>query len=114
MRREMMKAKLHRARITGADKAYEGSLSVGTELLEASGIDPYERVQVVNVTNGERLETYVIEGDEGEMRLNGAAARRGREGDVVIVINYGRFGPDEEPDPTVVKLGEGNEIRSVE
>lgn len=114
MRREMMTAKLHRARITGADRHYEGSLSVGTDLLEASGIDVHERVQVVNVDNGERLETYVIEGEEGELRLNGAAARRGSVGDVVIVISYGFFGPDESTDPTVVKLGEDNAIRSVE
>lgn len=109
-----MTAKLHRARVTGADLDYEGSLSVGTDLLEASGIDVHERVQVVNVSNGDRLETYVIEGEEGELRLNGAAARRGDVGDVVIVISYGLFGPDEEPDTTVVKCGEGNAIRSIE
>ncbi len=114
MKREMFHAKLHRARVTGADLDYEGSVTVGPELLETAGIKEHERVQIVNVSNGERLETYTIEGDEGELCLNGAAARLAEVGDTVILIAYATYDDDEEPDPTVVHLDEDNNVRSVE
>lgn len=112
MKREMFKSKIHRARITESDLHYEGSITVGADLLEAAEIDEYERVQVVNVNNGERLETYTIEGDSGEICLNGAAARLGEVGDTVIIISYGIYDEDENPDPTVVKVDEENRILS--
>ncbi|MDY6779249.1 MAG: aspartate 1-decarboxylase [Halobacteria archaeon] len=114
MRKEKFHAKIHRATVTGADLDYEGSVTVGKNLLEASGIDEYERVQIVNVSNGERLETYVIEGGDGEVRLNGAAARLCEVGDTVIVIAYATYDEDEVPDPTVVHVDEGNEVVSVD
>ena len=114
MKREMFHAKLHRATVTGADLDYEGSVTVGPELLETAGIAEHERVQIVNVSNGERLETYTIEGEEGELCLNGAAARLAEVGDTVIVIAYATCADGEEPDPTVVHLDDENNVTSVE
>jgi len=114
MKREMFHAKLHRATVTGADLDYEGSVTVGPELLETAGIAEHERVQIVNVSNGERLETYTIEGGEGELCLNGAAARLAEVGDTVILIAYATYDEDEEPDPTVVHLDDENNVTSVE
>ncbi|MFB6284606.1 MAG: aspartate 1-decarboxylase [Halobacteria archaeon] len=114
MKREMFHAKIHRARVTDADLDYEGSVTIGSNLLEASGITRFERVQVVNVDNGERLETYVIEGDDGEVCLNGAAARRCRMGDDVIIIAYGVYEEGEDVEPTVVHVDKDNEVVSTE
>jgi aspartate 1-decarboxylase len=83
-------AKIHRATVTDADLNYEGSITIDKALLKATTIEPYERVQIVNCNNGERLETYVIEGEEGSgiICLNGAAARKCQKGDTVIIICY--------------------------
>jgi len=86
---QVCRAKIHRARVTDANLDYEGSISIGPELLSASTIKPFERVQVVNVNNGERFETYVIKGKTGEICLNGPAARLGQKGDLVLIIAYG-------------------------
>jgi aspartate 1-decarboxylase len=93
MRRSMCKSKIHRATLTGADLHYEGSLTVDRDLMDAADLRAFEKVQVVNVNNGARLETYVIEGARGSgtVQLNGAAARLGMPGDLVIVISYGDF-----------------------
>lgn len=93
MLRTMCKGKIHRATITDANLNYVGSLTVDVGLLERADILPYEQVQVVNVNNGSRLVTYTIPGprDSGMMCLNGAAARLGQKGDIVIVIAYGQF-----------------------
>jgi aspartate 1-decarboxylase len=93
MRRTMCKSKVHRGVLTGADLHYEGSLTLDVALMEAADILPFEKVQVVNVNNGSRLETYVIEGerDSGTIQLNGAAARLGAAGDHVIVISYADY-----------------------
>ena len=93
MRRTMCKSKIHRAILTGADLHYVGSLTVDRDLMDAADMLPYEQVHVVNVNNGNRLVTYVIEGARGSgtMQLNGAAARLGAPGDVVIVITYGEY-----------------------
>jgi len=93
MRRTMCKSKVHRAVLTGADLHYEGSLTHDLALMEAADILPFEKVQVVNVNNGSRLETYVIEGERnsGTIQLNGAAARLGAAGDHVIVISYADY-----------------------
>lgn len=87
---EMLKAKIHRVKITGADLNYVGSITIDRSLLKAAGILPGEKVSVVNVNNGERLDTYVIEGAEntGEVTMNGPAARRVQKGDIVIIIAY--------------------------
>ena len=85
-----MRGKIHCAIVTGADLHYEGSISIDAELLDASGIAPFESVHVWNVTNGERFETYAIESPSGsgEILLNGAAARRAQVGDQVIIAAY--------------------------
>ena len=88
--REMLIGKIHRARVTDANLNYEGSITIDGTLLEAAGILPYEKVHVVDVNNGSRLETYTIAGerDSGTICLNGAAARLVQPGDTVIIIAY--------------------------
>lgn len=111
---EIFKSKIHQARITQADLFYEGSLTVDEDLLEASGILPHEKVQVVNINNGNRFETYAIKGERGSgvIGLNGAAARLGVPGDMIIVITYAQMTPEEAKDfkPTVVLVDEKNKI----
>jgi len=93
MRRLMCKSKIHRATLTGADLHYVGSLTVDRDLMDAADMLPYEQVHVVNVNNGNRLVTYIIEGDRGSgtVQLNGAAARLGAPGDIVIVMTYAEY-----------------------
>jgi len=90
MLRTMCKSKIHRATITDANLNYQGSITIDEALLEAADILPYEKVQVVNCNNGARLETYTMPGarGKGDICLNGAAARLGHPGDVVIIISY--------------------------
>lgn len=108
----MFKAKLHRLRVTEADLYYEGSITLDEELLEVSGILPYEKVQVVNVNNGTRLETYTIPGEAGSRTvcLNGPAARLAARGDEVIVISYVQMSPEDAQGhrPRVVLVDEHN------
>jgi aspartate 1-decarboxylase len=93
MLRVMMKSKIHRATITQANLDYEGSLTIDAELMQAADILPYEMVHVYNVSNGERFETYAIEGAaaSGVICLNGAAARKGAPGDLVIITTYATY-----------------------
>jgi aspartate 1-decarboxylase len=90
MQRQMLKSKVHRARVTQADLNYEGSLTLDRDLMRAADLLPYEKIHVLNVNNGERFETYVIEGEAGSgtVCLNGAAARKGAAGDLVILVSY--------------------------
>lgn len=90
MQRHLMKSKIHRATITSADLNYEGSLTVDADLLDAANLAVNEEVQVVNINNGARFSTYVISGPRGSgaIQLNGAAARLGLPGDLVIIIAY--------------------------
>lgn len=117
MQRIMLKSKIHRAKITDANLYYEGSFTIDEELLEVANILPYEKVSVVNINNGERLDTYVIPGVRGgrQFCLNGAAARKGAIGDEVIVISYSVFSEDELKDykPIVVLLDKNNEISEI-
>lgn len=110
----MLKAKIHRLRVTEADLYYEGSITVDQELLDTAGILLYEKVQVVNVNNGNRLETYTIPGDPGERTvcLNGPAARLAAPGDQVIVIAYADLTPSEaqQHNPRVVMVDEDNNV----
>ena len=87
---EVVKSKIHRVRVTGADLDYIGCITLDPELIEAANLLIGEKVQVVNINNGERMETYVIAGDRGsgEVTLNGPAARKVQKGDIVIVIGY--------------------------
>ncbi|MDP3173903.1 aspartate 1-decarboxylase [Phenylobacterium sp.] len=113
----MMKAKLHRATVTQADLHYEGSITIDSDLLEASGILPHEQVDVLNIDTGARFTTYAIEGVRGSrvIGVNGAAARLVQQGDKVIIISYCQLAAEEARNyhPSVVLLGEGNEIKSV-
>ncbi|HWD54806.1 MAG TPA: aspartate 1-decarboxylase [Acidimicrobiales bacterium] len=91
MRRRMMKSKIHRATVTGANLNYVGSVSIDTELMALADILPYEQVAVLDIDNGARFETYAIEGERGQICLNGAAARLVAPGDKVIIITYGDY-----------------------
>lgn len=97
MQIEMMASKIHRVHVTEADLNYIGSITVDSALLKAAGILPGQKVSVVNNNNGERLETYVIEGKEnsGIVCLNGAAARKAQVGDIIIIIAYASMTPEE-------------------
>ena len=90
MQIEVLKSKIHRVTVTGADLNYIGSITIDKDLMDAANLIAGEKVQIVNINNGERLETYVIEGERksGEITLNGPAARKVQKGDVIIVISY--------------------------
>ncbi len=91
MQVEVVKSKIHRVKVTGADLNYIGSITIDEALLEAANMIEGEKVSIVNVNNGERFETYIIPGtrDSGEICLNGPAARKVHKGDIVIIISYG-------------------------
>lgn len=113
----MLKSKIHRATVTQANLNYVGSITVDSALLEASGIIEYEKVQVVNVTNGSRIETYVISGekDSGVVCLNGAAARCAAEGDIIIIMAYAQLDENETKThkPNVVLVDSKNRISEI-
>ncbi len=90
MQRFMLKSKIHRVTVTDANLDYEGSITIDEKLIEAADILPYEKVDIYNVSNGERFSTYVIKGKRGSgtVCLNGAAARKASKGDVVIIASY--------------------------
>ncbi|RKX60281.1 MAG: aspartate 1-decarboxylase [Thermodesulfobacteriota bacterium] len=97
MLRSMLKSKIHRATITEADLNYEGSITIDSGLMEAADLLPFERIMVYNISNGSRFDTYVIEGERGSgsICLNGAAARKGSPGDLIIIASYGLYSKDE-------------------
>lgn len=111
---EIVKSKIHRARLTHCDLDYEGSLEIDIEYLEKCGMLPYEKILVVNATNGERLETYAIPGDRGSgvFRLNGAAAHKGNPGDIVTIMSFALMTPEEAREhlPDIVVLNDRNEV----
>ncbi|KPK82298.1 MAG: hypothetical protein AMS25_02915 [Gemmatimonas sp. SM23_52] len=114
MRRELCKSKIHGATVTEANLHYEGSLTLDMDLIEAADLVPYERIQVVNLNNGSRLETYILPGERGTgaVHLNGAAARLGEVGDRVILISYAHYDETEvvAHEPCVVFVDEHNRI----
>ena len=114
MQIEVLKSKIHRAVITEANLNYVGSITIDEELIEAANIVENEKVQVVNVNNGERLETYVIRGKRGSgiCCLNGPAARKGMVGDVVVIISYASmdFNEAKKFKPWIVFPKEGNKL----
>lgn len=114
---EMLKSKIHRATVVQAELNYVGSITVDAALLEAAGIYEYEKVQVVDVNNGNRLETYTIAGERGSgmICLNGAAARCVSVGDKVIIMSYASMTPEEakEFSPKVVFVDEDNKVDKV-
>jgi aspartate 1-decarboxylase len=112
--RTMLKSKIHRARVTGCNVDYEGSVTVDKLLLEAADILPYERVEVLDINNGTRLSTYAIEGEagSGEICLNGAAARLVAKEDIVIILTYNLVKEEEAKEirPIVVHVDSTNKI----
>lgn len=106
------KSKIHRATITEANLDYEGSITIDADLMAAADLVEYEKVQIANVSNGERLETYVIRGEPGSgtICLNGAAARKGNKGDIIIIISYGLIEKEKAASfkPKVVKVDNHN------
>ncbi|MGI8793229.1 MAG: aspartate 1-decarboxylase [Acidimicrobiales bacterium] len=112
MRRRMMKSKIHRATVTDANLNYVGSITIDRRLMAEADLLEWEQVQIVDVDNGARFETYVVPGNEGDMCLNGAAARLVHPGDRIIVISYADFEPAELDDfqPTVVHVDRDNRI----
>lgn len=118
MRRKMLKSKVHRARVTGSDLHYVGSVTVDAELLEAADILEHELVHVLDIDNGQRFETYTIAGPRGsgEVTINGAAARLVHTGDRVILVSYADYDEAELAayEPRVVHVDEHNRIVSVD
>lgn len=110
MQRRMMKSKIHRATVTGADLNYVGSVSIDPRLMDLADILPYEQVAVLDIDNGARFETYAIVGAPGEICLNGAAARLVSTGDKVILLTYADYSAQEMADfvPKVVHVDAAN------
>ena len=118
MRLVALKSKIHRATVTEADLNYEGSITIDAELMDAADILPHEQVQVLDVNNGERFDTYAIRGPRGSgtVCLNGPAARLGHVGDIVIILTYAEMEREEllRHVPTVVAVDGKNRIRRPE
>jgi len=117
LRRHMLKSKIHRLTVTGADLHYEGSLSLDIELMEAADLLPFEKIDVYNINTGARFSTYVIPAPRysGEVRLNGAAARLGEKGDLIIIASYADYDERELEyyKPILVYVNSENRIVSV-
>ena len=115
MKIELMKGKIHRATVTNANLNYEGSITIDRHLCKLAGLRQFEKVDIVNCNNGERLTTYVILGDDNEICLNGAAARKAQKGDKVIIMAYGLL-TEEQADkhtPKIVFVNDKNEPKSL-
>ena len=112
---ELMKSKIHRATVTDADLTYEGSISLGPELIEAAQFYLNEKVDIYNCNNGNRFSTYVIKGRPGEVTLNGAAARLVQKGDLVIIVSYAHVEREIAANhkPVVVFVDEKNKVKEL-
>lgn len=111
---EMLISKIHRATVTDANLNYVGSITIDKELIKAAGLFEYQKVEVLDINNGERFSTYVISGDKsGEICLNGAAARKVCVGDLVIIVAYGSMDVSlaENFKPKIVHVDENNKIK---
>ena len=112
MQRTLLKSKIHRATVTEADLHYQGSVSLDPLLMAAADVLPHERVEIYNITNGERFATYAIEGrrGSGDVRINGAAAHKARRGDLVILCTYAGYDDEgaRRHEPRVVFVDEHN------
>ena len=115
MQIELLKCKIHRASVTDANLNYEGSITLDKALMDAAGILPFEKVGILDINNGARFDTYVIEGERnsGAICLNGAAARMVQKGDLVIIVSYISMTPEEAKTwkPVVVKVDSQNRPR---
>jgi len=114
MLREFLNSKIHRATVTDANLNYVGSITIDEEFLELAKIREWEKVEILNVNNGERFQTYAIKGKRGSkcFCLNGAAARKAQKGDKIIIVTYALLTEEEitTHKPTIVQAGENNEI----
>lgn len=114
MQFQLLKSKIHRATVTGGNVAYEGSLTIASDLMAAAGLVPYERILCGNMTNGNRFETYVIRGEagSGQIVLNGAVAHLGRKGDSLTIMSFTPVSGKAVArwKPRIVVLGKGNRI----
>jgi len=108
----VLKSKIHRAFVTGADLNYEGSIAIDKKLIKAANLNKFERVEIYNINNGERFATYVIEGKDGEISLNGAAARMVQKNDLIIIACYAQIDEEEIKSfkPKIVFVDENNAI----
>ena len=110
----MLKSKLHRARVTDANLNYEGSLTIDRQLMDEVGLIPFEKIKIYNINNGERFDTYAIEGPVGSgiIALNGAAARKGLTGDLIIIVSYALYDQAELAtyQPRIAVLDQNNRI----
>ena len=113
--RTMLKSKIHRAHVTETNINYEGSITIDKKLMEEADIFPSEQVQVLNINNGARFDTYAIEGDKGEICLNGAAARLAIKGDIIIILSYCYVNDDEARNfiPKLVYVDANNAITEI-
>ena len=114
MLREFLNSKIHRATVTDANLNYVGSITIDEEFLELAKIREWEKVEILNINNGERFQTYAIKGKRGSkcFCLNGAAARKAQPGDKIIIVTYALLTEEEikTHKPTIVQVGENNEI----
>jgi len=114
MLRRVLIGKIHRAKVTGADLNYTGSIEIDENLMDTANIIESEFVEIYNITNGERFSTYVIKGERGSgnIVLNGAAARKVQKDDLVIIVNYGMLNDDEikNHQPSIIFVDANNQI----
>ncbi len=111
----MLYSKIHRASVSDANLNYVGSITIDIELIKAAGLQEGQKVDIVNINNGERFSTYVIEGNKGDICLNGAAARKVQVGDKIIVMAYAQYNQQELLDytPKIVLVDEKNQIIAI-
>lgn len=116
MQLTLLKSKIHRAKVTDANLNYEGSITIDRDLMDQAGMLLHEQVHIVNINNGQRFETYIIEGERGSgtICLNGAAARLVQPEDLIIIIAYANMSQEEAQnyEPIVVQVDENNKARS--
>lgn len=113
MNRTLLKSKIHRATVTDADLNYEGSISIDKSLCAKSDMIEFEKVDIYNVTNGERFSTYVIYGGDGEICLNGAAARKVQKGDLIIIASFAEYEEKEalKHNPKIIVVNSKNKVK---
>jgi aspartate 1-decarboxylase len=114
MLRTFLRAKIHRATVTSADRDYEGSISIDRALCRAAGLAEFEQVDIFDITNGARFTTYAIYGEPGQIQINGAAALLARPGDLIIIVAYATLAPEEvaQHRATIVRVDGQNRVTS--
>ncbi|NIX15942.1 MAG: aspartate 1-decarboxylase [Candidatus Dadabacteria bacterium] len=117
MHRTLLKSKIHRATVTDANVDYEGSITIDRELMDIADLQEYEQVHIYNITNGNRLSTYVIEGqrNSGDICINGAAAHLAKTGDLVIIANYAEYSENEASlhKPKLIYVNDDNSVKNI-